>query len=124
VWNSGLTALKTANNGVYNSVLINAGARPTDRDSVDKRMISDVKNRTGRIINCVAANGTSRCDLNAGGWPYIAQHTRRLTLPSNPNGVASNGYTNLENWLHAMDGELQGVTAAQSPTAPPSLSVN
>ena len=123
VWNSGLTALKTANNGVYNSVLTNAGARPTDRDSVDKRMVSDVKNRTGRIINCVAANGTSRCDLNAGGYPYIGQHTRRLTLPSNSNTVASNGYTNLENWLHAMDQTLQGVTSSQSPTAPPSLSV-
>jgi amino acid transporter len=56
VWNSGLTALKTANNGVYNSVLTNVGARPTDRDSVDKRMVSDVKNRTGRIINIGSTN--------------------------------------------------------------------
>jgi len=37
--------------------------------------------------------------------------------------VASNGYTNLENWLHSMDQTLQGVISAQSPTAPPSLSV-
>jgi hypothetical protein len=123
VWNSGLTARKTANNAVYNNVLSNVGARPADRDSVDKRMVNDVKNRAGGIINCVSNNGTARCYRNAGGWPYIAQHTRRLTLPSSPNSVASNGYTNLENWLHSLDQTLQGVTSSQSPTSPASLSV-
>jgi hypothetical protein len=123
VWNTGLTARKTANSGVYNNVLTYAGARPSDRDSVDKRIVNDVKTRGGGLINCVSNNGTSRCYRNAGGWPYIAQHTRRLTLPSNPGSVASNGYTNLENWLHSMDQTLQGVTSSQSPTSPPSLSV-
>ena len=53
-----------------------AGARPTDRDSVDKRIVSSVRNRTGQIINCVAANGTTRCSKNAGGWPTYAQNHR------------------------------------------------
>jgi hypothetical protein len=123
VWNSGITLRKTANNAVYNRVLSYAGARPTDRDSVDKRIVSHVKNRNGGIINCVGSNGTTRCNKNAGGWPSLTQHTRRLTLPSNPNTTASNGYTNLENWLHAMDQTLQGVTSSVSPTSPPSLSV-
>jgi hypothetical protein len=123
VWNTGLTARDTANNAVYNRVLTYAGARPKDRDSVDKRIVSQVKNRTGQIINCVSANGTSRCNRNAGGWPVLAQNTRRLTLPANPNSVASNGYTNLENWLHSMDLTLQGVTSSTSPTTPASLSV-
>jgi hypothetical protein len=123
-WNSGLTARKTANNAVYDRVLKYAGARPMDRDSVDKRVIGHVKNRNGGIINCVSSNGTSRCSKNAGGWPVYSQNTRRLTLPKNPNTVASNGYTNLENWLHSMDQTLQGVTAAESPTSPPALSVN
>jgi hypothetical protein len=123
VWNSGITLRKTANNAVYNRVLSYAGARPTDRDSADKRVVSHVKNRNGGIINCVASNGTSRCNKNAGGWPVLSQNSRKLTLPSNPNSVASNGYTKLENWLHAMDQTLQGVTSSLSPTSPPSLSV-
>jgi hypothetical protein len=123
VWNSGLSSVKLASSEVYNSVLLNAGARPSDRDTVDKRIISHVKNRDGGTINCVAANGTSRCNHNAGGWPYMAPHTRRLTLPSNPNTVASNGYTNLENWLHSMSASVQGGTSSSSPTSPASLSV-
>jgi hypothetical protein len=122
-WNSSLTVRKTANNAVYDRVLAYAGARPKDRDSVDKRIVSHVKTRSGGIINCVASNGTTRCNKNAGGWPSLSQNTRRLTLPKNPSTVASNGYTNLENWLHSMDQTLQGVTAAESPTSPPALSV-
>ena len=84
---------------------------------------NDVKNRTGRIINCVSANGTERCNLNAGGWPYIGQHTRHLSLPSNQSSIASNGYSNLENWLNSMDQSMDGVVQASSPASPPSLSV-
>jgi hypothetical protein len=90
---------------------------------VDRRIVSNVKNRNGQIINCVSSNGSSRCQKNAGGWPSYAQNTRRLTLPSSPNTVASNGYTNLENWLYSMDQSIQGITQANSPTSPPALSV-
>jgi len=125
VWNSGLTAQKTASNGVYNRVLTYSGARPTDRDSVDTRIVKSVRERSGGIINCIVNNGTARCQRGfAGGWPYYGQHTRKLTLPSNPNTVASNGYTNLENWLHTMDSSLQGVTSSSSPESPASVSVN
>jgi len=124
VWHSGFTARRTANNAVYDRVLNYAGARPRDRDSVDRRVVSSVRNRNGGVINCVSANGSSRCSKNGGGWPSLTKNTRRLTLPSNPNRVASNGYTNLENWLHQMDLTLQGVTSSVSPTSPPSLSVD
>jgi hypothetical protein len=123
VWNSGLTLRKTANNAVYNRVLSYAGARPHDRDSADKRVISHVKNRNGGLINCVSSNGSSRCSKNAGGWPSLAQNRRALKLPSNYNSVASNGYTNLENWLHSLDQGVQGLSSSSSPTSPPSLSV-
>jgi hypothetical protein len=123
VWNTGLTARGTANNAVFDRVLKFAGARPTDRDTVDKRVVQSVKDRSGQIINCVASNGSTRCSKNGGGWPSIAQHTRTLTIPSSPTSTASNGYTNLENWLHAMDETLAGIVQAQSPTSPPALSV-
>jgi hypothetical protein len=124
VWNGGLSIQNTANNAVYNRVLKFAGARPTDRDTVDKRIVNDVKNRTGAIINCVANNGTTRCKSNAGSYPWIAQNRRALTLPSNYRSIASNGYSNLENWLHSLDESLGGAVQASSPTSPAALSVD
>jgi len=123
IWNTGLVAQKTANSAVYSRVLSFAGARPTDRDSVDKRIVSSVRTRTGQIINCVSANGTSRCSKNGGGWPKYAQNHRTLTLPSNQASIASNGYSNLENWLNSMDKSMDGVVQASSPASPPALSV-
>jgi hypothetical protein len=123
VWNTGLVNRPTANNAVYDRVLSYAGARPTDRDTVDKRIVQSVKDRNGKIINCVAADGSTRCQKNAGNWPSYAQNRRALTLPANPGTVTSNGYTNLENWLHSLDLNVTGVTTAQSPGSPPALSV-
>ncbi|HEU4589623.1 MAG TPA: hypothetical protein VFS13_01840 [Steroidobacteraceae bacterium] len=123
VWNSGINVIKNAHSAVYSSVLANAGARPVNRDRTDRRIVYSVRVRGGQIINCVAPNGTTRCKKNAGGWPSYTQNTRRLTIPSNPSTVASNGYTNLENWLHALDDGMNGVSSSLSPTAPASLSV-
>ncbi|HEU5133727.1 MAG TPA: hypothetical protein VFU13_01165 [Steroidobacteraceae bacterium] len=125
VWNSGLVARRTANSAVYTWVLSNAGARPTDRDSVDRRVVSNVRNGNGQVINCVSPNGTTRCNKNAGGWPSYAQNRRSLSLPSNQSSIASNGYSNLENWLNSMDRSVNvnGVVDPASPAAPPALSV-
>jgi hypothetical protein len=123
VWNTGLVARNTTDSAVYSAVLSNAGARPTDRDSVDKRVVLNVRQRSGQVINCVSSNGSSRCKKNAGGWPSYAQNHRTLTLPSNQASIASNGYSNLENWLNSMDKSMDGVVQASSPAAPPALSV-
>jgi hypothetical protein len=72
-------------------VLANAGARPTDRDSVDTRIVNEVTNRTGSLIATQA---------DVGGWPALAVNVVPLTLPANPNTVTASGYTNLEVWLH------------------------
>lgn len=107
-WPAGLTVLPTQNNAVLNKVLNFAGARPADRDSVDRRVVQSVRDRTGRIINCVSANGTARCNMNAGGWPTLAQNRRALTIPSDPNTVTASGYTKLEVWLHQKAAEVEG----------------
>ena len=84
----------------YSQVLIDAGAYPSNRDSVDQTLTSDVSNGTGRIINCVAANGTTRCNKNAGGWPSYTSSYRALNVPANPfDDDDQNGYSNLEDWL-------------------------
>jgi hypothetical protein len=124
VWNGSLSPQHNTNDAVYNRVLAYAGARPTDRDSVDKRIVAQVKARSGVIINCVADDGSSRCkNRHAGSYPWISQHRRTLSLPSSQNKVTSNGYTNLENWLHSMDQTVAGTVSTNSPLSPPSLSV-
>ncbi len=121
VWPPKLVSRPTANNTVFNYVMSNVGARPANRDPVDSRIVKNVKDRGGRIINCVAPNGTSRCEANAGGWPSLAQNKRTLELPSNPNSVNSDGYTNLEVWLHEMAAEVEG--RSRVPPAPPVLRI-
>src|SRR5690606_39025646 len=117
-WPAGLVARSTSNNQVLDSVLASAGARPMDRDPVDARIVRQVRERSGQIINCVAADGSARCQKNAGGWPVLAENRRTLTLPENPDAMNSDGYTNLEKWLHRMAAavERRGVIAAPKAT--------
>ena len=80
-------------------VLANAGARPADRGPVDARVVNDVKNGTGGIL-------ASQQDVD--GWPALAEKRRELTVPSNPSGDDDgDGYTNLEEWLHAFAAEVE-----------------
>jgi len=123
VWNSGLVVVKTANNALYDSVLKNSGARPADRDTADKRAVSDVMNRTGQTINCVSADGSARCSKNAGGWPTYAVNTRALTLPANQATITSSGYSNLELWLQQLDQQVGGTAAKKSPASPAVVTV-
>jgi pectate lyase len=116
-WPAGLTRLPTDSDVVLNQVLKRSGARPADRDPVDKRVVQSVRDRSGRIINCVSADGSERCSKNAGGWPVLAENHRTLTPPANPSGTTPSGYTNLEVWLHKMSAEVEGRSGGM-PTAP------
>jgi len=81
-------------------VLPTVGARPADRDAVDARIVGDVTAGTGRLID-------SQRDV--GGWPQLPNNRRVLQPPTNPNGDDNaDGYTNLENWLHAYAAEVEG----------------
>lgn len=124
VWNGGLQIINTGDNLAVDTVLNRAGARPTDRDKVDKRVVSNVQARNGQIINCVSNDGSARCAKNGGGWPSVAANRRTLSLPSNPSTVTASGYTNLELWLHSMDNSISGTTQASSPASPMKLTVN
>lgn len=116
------------NNGdnVLNQVLNTAGARPADRDAVDRRIIDEVRQGTGEIVNCVSADGTSRCRKNAGGWPVYPENRRPLELPSNPDADSDgDGYTNLEEWLHQMAADLEtSGSAAIRPEPPKFTAIN
>ncbi len=115
-WTDGLDVRPTRDGRALDYVLSNAGTRPAERNAVDARVIADIRNRTGRIINCVANNGTSRCAANAGGWPNYARNTRNLSVPSDPNGDSDgDGYTNVEEWLQAMAAEVEGTAVSDVP---------
>ena len=122
-WPADLHELATANAAVYNRVLARAGARPVDRDSVDRRIVQAVRERNGQIVNCVTADGSERCRRNAGGWPSIPWRSRALVLPQNANAATASGYTNLELWLHAMSAGVEGATLGNAPSAPADLRV-
>ncbi len=82
-------------------VLSNAGARPTDRDAVDQRIVSEVQTRAGRVIDS---------QDQVGGWPELAQNTRPLAVPANPHADDDgDGYTNVEEWLHQFAAQVEGV---------------
>jgi hypothetical protein len=125
VWPSGLAAMSTAENKVKDYVLTYAGSRPAERNGVDARIVKDVRNGTGRIINCVADDGSTRCAKNAGGWPQLAANTRRLEIPQDPNGDDDgDGYTNVEEWLQDLASQVEGRSVSgdeRSPPNPPHL---
>ncbi|MCB0335654.1 MAG: hypothetical protein KDD62_05090 [Bdellovibrionales bacterium] len=103
-------------------VLSNAGTRPAERDSIDSRIINQVLNGTGTIIDCVEG-----CANSAGGWPIVAETSRTLDLPNNPHSDDNNdGYTNLENWLHDFQALVEGepLPPTPTPTATPSPSIS
>jgi hypothetical protein len=49
VWPEGLKVIDARQ--VEARVLANAGARPWDRDAVDRRIVQDVRQGTGRVID-------------------------------------------------------------------------
>jgi pectate lyase len=92
-------------------VLAKAGATAPQRDVVDHRIVDDVKNRTGKIIDSPEqvggypnfAGGTPPADSDHDGMPD--EWERRMNL--NPNDASDgngdldkDGYTNIEEYLH------------------------
>jgi hypothetical protein len=100
VWIPSLVIKKSED--VKGFVLPHVGARARDRDNVDLRIIKDVKNGTGRIINS---------QNEVGGWPELAENIRGsegvpvLSIPS--NAIQPSGYTKLEEWLHRLARKLE-----------------
>ncbi|MFI6830280.1 Ig-like domain-containing protein [Kribbella sp. NPDC050241] len=96
----------------YDAVLANAGAILPRRDAVDERVVNDVRNGTGRLINS---------QKEVGGFPSLVQTEAPLDSdhdgipdwweqangldpndPSDAQKIAPNGYTYLENYLNSI----------------------
>lgn len=95
----------------YNAVLGHAGATQPKRDSVDRRIVSNVRNFTGKIIQTQADvggwpkynSGTAPTDSDHDGMPDEYEQ-RNNTDPNNAEDGAldsdGDGYTNLEEYLN------------------------
>ena len=107
-----------------NKVLNNVGATLPKQDHIDSKAIKDVKEHTGFIPHCVAANDKAwimSCEKNAGGWPNYSQgmpspdrdddgipDTWEASNGMNPDKADStkdynaNGYMNIEEWVFSL----------------------
>ena len=101
----------------FEDVLNRAGATLPRRDSVDERIIEEVDDYEGEVIDDPSevgwpklANGTPPVDTDRDGMPDDWE--QRLGLdpqdPADRNGdVTGNGYTNLEDYLNELAGDIR-----------------
>lgn len=88
VWPAGLQPLPARD--VLEFVARRAGARPRDRDAVDKRIVEDLLNREGRIIDS---------QEQVGGYPELKPVHRPLEVPEGASAVDA--------WLSRLASELE-----------------
>jgi Domain of unknown function (DUF4082) len=99
--------------GAYQNILKNAGASLV-RDNVDRRVINDVRNRTGKLIDSQKdvggikplAKGKAPVDTDRDGMPDKWERANGLdpknALDRNRTNLSNEGYTNLEVYLDSI----------------------
>jgi len=101
----------------YGLVLENVGATLPVRDAVDERVINDVKNGTGKIIDDPLevggwpklASGTAPQDSDHDGMPNDWETANGLNPNDNSDGRKDrngDGYTNVEEYINGLVPEL------------------
>jgi pectate lyase len=124
-WSSGAVAQKGSE--TFDWVLANVGANPTDPDPVDARIVSEVRNRSGSIIDSPSqvggwpnmAEGTPPTDSDHDGMPNAWETVRGLN-PNNANDAGADrngdGYTNVEEYINSLlDGDTGNITQVYAP---------
>lgn len=98
VWLAGITVRDTRMLAPW--ILDHAGARASERDDVDRRIVEEVKSGRGRIIDS---------QKEVGGWPTLIESRRKFVIPANGDD-SGDGYTNIEKVLHQMAADVEGRT--------------
>lgn len=97
VWLSSMKILPSQ--VVEMQILEQAGARPRDRDEVDRRIVREAKDGTGGLIDSPA---------QVGGWPELTKNYRPFPVPQDPHAdLDGNGYSVIEEVLQGMARELE-----------------
>ncbi len=118
------------------------GARPWNRYPHDTRIINETTTNTGKHKDCTTT--ATCCVTNTGGtgfcptpgkilidgsikdttkpidaWSKLTVATRAFAVPTDPMGIAANGYTNLENYIFSFtsDAGAGSGSATPSPTS-------
>jgi hypothetical protein len=106
----------------YNEVLRYGGASLPARDTLDQRIVNDVRNRTGRLIDVQGGYPhATPYEQTVNAWPVLRSkeppadtdrdgmpddwETNHALDPRNAKDagiIAANGYNNLENYLHSL----------------------
>jgi hypothetical protein len=77
---------------VMDYLMVNAGAKPSQRDAIDRRLLNDIRNGTGKWI--VSPDYQSL---------EIEARTQKLQIPANPHDDPDgNGFTNVEEWINSL----------------------
>jgi pectate lyase len=116
----------------YSDVLERAGATLPRRDMVDIRILATVRDRRGKVIDDPSqgggwpymASGTPPADADHDGMPDAWEHKMGLDPndPGDRNGdVTGNGYTNLEDYLNELAGDIQVSAPRDSAELAPGL---
>ena len=97
----------------YEAVLANVGATRPKLDLVDQRILADVKNGTGKIINHPSevggwprlVTGKPPTDRDNDGMPDAWEKAQGLNPEdaSDRQAMGKSGYTRLEEYLHSID---------------------
>ena len=97
----------------YQRILKTGGASLPKRDIVDHRIVNDVRNRTGRIINSQEDVGSwptlnsvaAPVDADHDGMPDDWEDANNLDKkdPEDRNTIGSDGYTMLEKYINAIE---------------------
>ena len=109
---SGSTLNIASASNAYDDVLKDAGANYPKRDAVDLRILTNVKNGTGQIINSQTEVGgwpmysstVAPIDTDSDGMPDDWENDKNLN-PKNANdgnSLATNGYTWLEEYINSL----------------------
>ena len=129
---------ETAQNA-YNAVLDYVGCSVPNRDSIDARIIEEVRNGTATYGN----NGIIDTPSDVGGWPVLATGTPYTDSdqdgisddyedsnglnkndPEDRNDIGEGGYTNLEVFLYKLVSEGGPVTGLSILPAADTLGIN
>ena len=91
-------------------VLTWAGARPWSRDEPDTRVVNDVYDKTGKLVNSPGESGgygsldkgKTLKDSDGDGMPdtFEQAYGTQPNKADNNGDIDGDGYTNLENYLH------------------------
>ncbi len=117
----------------YDLVLENAGAVAPARDSVDARVVNDVKNTTGTFVDSPTdvggwpslASGTAPVDNDDDGIPDTWETSNGLN-PANvadANSTAPSGYTWIEEYINSLIVIAPAEESTPTPTVTPTPSV-